>query len=434
MVDFTGHLLRTINTAGEVTILAGQFGSSASTDGVGTNARFSFPVGIALDSNGVNLYVAVDGNGIRQVVVSSGVVTTVATGFVFQAIAIASSSNVLYVAEQGNMVSVITVSSGVRTLLAGMTTQGYIDGFGSNAAFSNCAGIALNILGTAVYVSDYNNNMIRYVVIGTQSVSTAAGAKPSGLVDGTGTAARFHSPVGLAISSSITGTAIFIADSDNQAIRMMVNGTCIVNFRFQMFSDVYCSFCDDSGRVTTVAGGNPTTGGIRDDFGTNAMFYGLKCLALTTNGYMYVSDFNANAIRKFDTTGYCPGGSYSIYGQDTMDCATVPAGYYQPPVLFSDSYYVCPAGYYTSGPGAMACSVCPSSVSFGTTVCHFPTGQPTSQPSQQPTRQPTRQPTSQPTSQPSGRPSSHPTSYCPPGTYHNSYGVCTAAPVGEIFV
>ena len=62
-------------TSGAVTTLAGT-GSSGSANGTGTSASFYSPSGITTD--GTNLYV-VDGNHlIRQIVISTGAVTTLA--------------------------------------------------------------------------------------------------------------------------------------------------------------------------------------------------------------------------------------------------------------------------------------------------------------------------------------------------------------------
>ena len=51
--DTNNHLIRHILlSSGVVSTLAGQAGSAGSTNGVGTNARFNNPRGIALDAAG----------------------------------------------------------------------------------------------------------------------------------------------------------------------------------------------------------------------------------------------------------------------------------------------------------------------------------------------------------------------------------------------
>ena len=51
--DLNNHLIRLlVLSSGMVSTLAGQAGSSGSTDGIGTNAMFNSPYGIALDAAG----------------------------------------------------------------------------------------------------------------------------------------------------------------------------------------------------------------------------------------------------------------------------------------------------------------------------------------------------------------------------------------------
>ncbi|MGD0276397.1 MAG: hypothetical protein ABSB79_10140, partial [Syntrophales bacterium] len=66
-----------IISTGVVTTLAGTAGVGGSTDGTGSAARFNSPYGITTD--GTNLYIADDANDtIRKIVISTGVVTTLA--------------------------------------------------------------------------------------------------------------------------------------------------------------------------------------------------------------------------------------------------------------------------------------------------------------------------------------------------------------------
>ena len=51
--DSSNHLIRLlVLSSGVVSTLAGQSGSSGSTNGIGTNATFNGPIGIALDAAG----------------------------------------------------------------------------------------------------------------------------------------------------------------------------------------------------------------------------------------------------------------------------------------------------------------------------------------------------------------------------------------------
>ena len=106
-------------TSGAVTTLAGT-GSSGSANGTGTSASFYSPTGITTD--GTNLYVADYGNNaIRQIVISTGVVTTV----------------------------------------AGTGSSGSANGTGTSASFYNPIGMTTD--GTNLYVADTSNNLIRKI-------------------------------------------------------------------------------------------------------------------------------------------------------------------------------------------------------------------------------------------------------------------------------
>jgi hypothetical protein len=75
VADSGNNTIRKVTPAGVVTTLAGLGGSDGSADGTGSDARFGYPRGVAVDSAG-NVYVA-DGNTIRKVT-PAGVVTTLA--------------------------------------------------------------------------------------------------------------------------------------------------------------------------------------------------------------------------------------------------------------------------------------------------------------------------------------------------------------------
>ena len=199
-------------------------------DGTGTAARFSAPKGIAVDSEG-NIYVAdTDNNRIRKIT-SSGVVTTLAgtatagygdgtgTAAFFSAphgIAADSSGN-MYVTEAGNNRIRKITSSGVVTTLAGTSVAGYADGTGTAARFSAPKGIAVDSEGN-IYVADTGNNRIRKITP-SGVVSTFAGTATAGYGDGTGTAARFSAPHGIAADSEGN---MYVADTGNNRIRKIV--------------------------------------------------------------------------------------------------------------------------------------------------------------------------------------------------------------------
>ena len=199
----------TLTTA--VTTLAGYAGVSGSTDDTGTAARFYNPHGITTD--GTNLYVPDDGSHtIRQIVIATGVVTTLAgtagvsgsddgigaAALFFSPSAITTDGTNLYVADNSNnTIRQIVIATGMVTTLAGTAgVFGSADGTGAAAQFAFPYGITTD--GINLYVADTNNHTIRQIVIATGVVTTLAGtAGVSGSTDDTGAAAQFAFPFGI---------------------------------------------------------------------------------------------------------------------------------------------------------------------------------------------------------------------------------------------
>jgi len=159
--DLYNHKIRRVEVAtGAVTTLAGS-GEGGDADGVGDAAQFYNPSGIAISRDGGALFVADSGNNkIRRVEVATGAVTTI----------------------------------------AGSGTEGSADGVGDAAQFCDPAGIAIRPDGGALFVTDYENHMIRRVEVATGAVTTVAGSVNEDDADGVGDAAEFNNPSGIAIS------------------------------------------------------------------------------------------------------------------------------------------------------------------------------------------------------------------------------------------
>ena len=98
----------------------------------------------------------------------------------------------MYVADGGhssgdnNLLRKIT-SAGVVTTLAGSGSSGSANGTGTAASFNNPNGVAVDGSGN-VYVADMWNHLIRKITPGGV-VTTLAGSGSSGSANGTGTAA-----------------------------------------------------------------------------------------------------------------------------------------------------------------------------------------------------------------------------------------------------
>jgi len=149
------------------------------------------------------------------------------------------------VADQNNhLIRKIVISTGAVTTVAGTGSSGSANGTGTSASFNIPPGITTD--GTNLYVADFNNHLIRKIVISTGVVTTVAGTGSYGSANGTGTSASFNYP--LAITTD--GTNLYVADSSNHLIRKIVIST---------------------GAVTTVAGTGSS--GSANGTGTSASFY-----------------------------------------------------------------------------------------------------------------------------------------------------------------
>ena len=182
------HKIRKIVIAtGVVTTLAGST-SYGFADGTGTSARFNYPRGMVVV--GSNLYVA-DGNNfrIRKVKLSTGVVTTLAgsssqgstdgtgTSAKFKTLfGLGTDGTNLYVPDLYNYkIRKIVISTGVVTTLAGSGSPGSTDATGTSASFNYPIGATSD--GINVYVAEYSNHKIRKIVISTGVVTTLAGLR-----------------------------------------------------------------------------------------------------------------------------------------------------------------------------------------------------------------------------------------------------------------
>lgn len=186
VADWSNKTIRKIVIAtGETTTLAGTAGSAGFADGIGAIARFNSPRHITTD--GKNLYVTDSvNNTIRMINIESGAVSTLAgsAGVTGSADGIGSAARFnypsgittdgvnLYVSDTKNhLIRKIVISTGVVTTLAGRTGMTwYADGIGINATFDNPDGITTD--GTNLYVSDTKHTKIRKIVISTRAVST----------------------------------------------------------------------------------------------------------------------------------------------------------------------------------------------------------------------------------------------------------------------
>lgn len=180
----------------------------------------------------------------------------------------------------GNKIRSVTPDGYVSTL-AGFST-GSADGVRFLAGFNAPFGVALDSAGAALFIADSNNQKIRRLDLASLSVTSFAGSGAAGWADGTGAAALFNNPWGLALEPA-TGL-LWVSDSGNFRIRV-VNPT--------------------SGAVSTLAGSGAV--GALDGFAASAGFSAPRGLAFDGAGRAIVVDFGGHALRRVE----CPSSSPS---------------------------------------------------------------------------------------------------------------------------
>lgn len=326
VADADSHAVRKVTSAGAVTTVAGKPTDHGSNDGSIAEARFHFPVGIAVDDAG-NLYVADAGNATVRKISAGGTVTTLAgspgmTGTVDDTgpaarfrlpvdVAVDSDGN-LYVADESDATIRKVAPGGVVTTLAGSpgSINGETDGVGANAHFVSPRGVAIDD-SRALYITDISTNTIRkltpFGAVG--SVSTVAGAATAGNTDGLAAMARFNAPVGVAVDGAGN---LYISDLDNATIRKM----------------------SAAGLVTTLAG-SAGHAGYADGLGATARFATPTGIAVDDAGNVYVADGQNSVIRKVTPDGKVTtvagkaGVAQVVLGQDpglAFPCCVAIAG------------------------------------------------------------------------------------------------------------
>lgn len=174
VADSYNNRIRKITPDGDVTTLAGN-GNDGFVDGEGAVAELYVPIGIVADGRG-NVYVGDEGNSSIRKIDQDGHVTTLAGNGKFSfsdgvgrnaafnapgGIAIDGDGN-LFVADYLNNCIRKVTPSGEVTKIAGNLQKGFADGPVSEAQFYYPFGIAVDATGN-VYVGDHFNHRIRKI-------------------------------------------------------------------------------------------------------------------------------------------------------------------------------------------------------------------------------------------------------------------------------
>jgi sugar lactone lactonase YvrE len=335
--DTDHHVIRKVDTNGNITTIAGNGGDGFSGDGgLAVNATLTYPSGLAVDPSG-NLYFAdVVNNRVRKVA-TNGVITTFAgsgasgSGFsgdggmatkasLSYPVAVAvNPAGEVFIADPNYNVALKVDTRGIITRVAGTGQRGYTGdgGFATNASLNQPFAVAVDSAGN-VYVADSYNYRIRKV--DTNAVIRA--------IAGTGT--QGHSGMGgLATSASIGDVDGLVVDASG-------------NLFFTEYDNNRVEMVDSAGVFTTIAGNGNT--GYSGDGGPAGLaeFNQPDGMAMDAAGHLYIAERNNGVIRELtlsdqpeltvENFSAASAGAYQVVvsgpsGSVTSAVATVTVGY-----------------------------------------------------------------------------------------------------------
>ena len=302
-----------------VHVLAGD-GVSASRDGDLRHARFSDPFDAVISSDGT-IYVSDAGAAQRiRAITRDGRVITVTGGSAGFADGVGGEAQfdtpsglaidplgTIYVADTGNNAIRRIAPDGRVSTIAGNGSAGAEDGAGGEARFNGPIDVAIDRAGRII-VADTYNDRIRAIALDGMVSTIAGGAR--GFVDGPAVHAQFDTPSGVAVDRAGN---ILVADTGNGAVRTIdPNGVVMtaaisieqglvrpIGIAVAANGDVYVS--DERGRIVETAAGGATrtlagsSPGFRDGPAADAQFRRPAGLTIAGEGRLIVAD-SGNAL------------------------------------------------------------------------------------------------------------------------------------------
>jgi sugar lactone lactonase YvrE len=280
VADTLNCTIRKISSDGVVSTVAGVAGVPGNGGGPASTARFGYPEGLVVDSTG-NIFVSDTGNyAVRRITPALSVGTLVASGgsvpvlFASPRGMAADSAGNIYVADTDNCAIRKIPATGVTSAVAGIVGYAHLDAQGTAARLAGPRGLALDAAGN-LYVADEANCVIRKITPAGLVTTLAGSVGVAGVTNGTGAAAQFGYPEGVAVD---TAGNVYVADTSGGRIR----------------------FITPAGVVTTLAG---SVTGSADGTGTAASFSLPKDVAVDGAGNVYVTDSGNHTIRKITPAG-----------------------------------------------------------------------------------------------------------------------------------
>lgn len=310
-----------VSTTGTLTVVAGSGAQGYTGDGVtggAGNASLYHPYAVAVDSS-KNVYIADQYNCVVRKVDTTNTITTIAgiagscgySGdggkgtsaqlYYSDGLAVDSSGNLFIGDYQNCVVRKVVLSTDTITTYAGNHTCGYAgDGGAATAAeLSYVAGMAADSSGN-LFIADYGNCVIREVTKSSGKISTVAGNHTCGFSGdgGPATSAEMNQVFGV----TVNGTTVTFADYYNQRIRQFTLG----------------------GNMSTVAGTGAACSGTCGEGGqaTSAQLYYPVGVATTSAGTIYIGNNDNYVVESFTVGGILN----SVAGNHSYNLETLYSG------------------------------------------------------------------------------------------------------------
>jgi len=234
VADSLNHKIRSVDIlTAQVTSLSGT-GEAGFQDGLGNVAQFHTPLGIQRSDN--VMFVADSGNHrIRSVSLNDGSASTLAGNGISggadgvgesatfdtpRSLAITQVGDQMFVATGQCTIRQISISTRLVTTIVGSPSDCQsVDGTGSSARLQPPSALTLSVDEMLLYIAESDGHRVRGFGLQEAKLFTMAGNGVPGAQDSHGTSATFSHPLDLATSPD--GTTLFVADSGYHKIRRL---------------------------------------------------------------------------------------------------------------------------------------------------------------------------------------------------------------------
>ncbi|UOE48244.1 gliding motility-associated C-terminal domain-containing protein [Mucilaginibacter sp. SMC90] len=312
------------NTGGAVP--ATIYGQVSTIAGFGTLGYFYTVTGVTVDASG-NIFIAdwAD-NRIYKLTPGGDLSTfvghsesgwddgpgTIATVSEPDALFSDAAGNIYCSDQASHLIRKITPEGYVTTIAGTPHSPGFANGTGSAAKFDSPRGLAMDNTGN-IYVADQGNNLIRKITPAGE-VSTYAGSGAMGADNGPAGSASFNTPTGVAFDAAGN---LYVSDVGNNAVRKITPAGIVSTFatgfnfprelRVDGTGNIYVAEQDGNTIKRINPNGTVTIiagGGAKDASGVVASFNGPLGMAMDGKGNLFVGENINNDVRKIVITGY----------------------------------------------------------------------------------------------------------------------------------